>query len=74
MEAEILLSLAPDNVERREFEYVRHGTRALILSRDVVTGKLLAPAYGPRRTEADFLTYVEAVVATNPEAKRWHIV
>ncbi len=68
------LPLAPSKVERREFEYVRHGTRAFILSRDVVSGKLLAPACGPTRTEADFLAHVQAVVATNPEAKRWHIV
>ena len=37
------LPLAPGKVERREFEYTRHGTRAFILSRDVVTGKLVAP-------------------------------
>ncbi len=68
------LPLAPGKVERREFEYVRHGTRAFILSRHVVTGKILAPACGPTRTEADFLAHVQAVVATDPEAKRWHIV
>ncbi len=64
----------PSKVERREFEYVRHGTHSFILSRDVVTGKLLAPACGPTRTEADFLAHVQALVATHPEATRWHIV
>jgi putative transposase len=68
------LPLAPGKVERREFEYVRHGTRSFILSRDVVTGRLLAPACGPTRTEADFLAHVQAVVATHPQATRWHIV
>ncbi len=68
------LPLAAGKVERREFEYVRHGTRTFILSRDVVTGKLLAPSCGPSRTEADFLAHLQAVVATNPEALRWHIV
>jgi transposase len=68
------LPLAPGKVERREFEYVRHGTRAFILSRHVVTGKILAPTCGPTRTEADFLAHVQAVVATEQEAKRWHIV
>ena len=53
---------------------MRHGTRCFILSRDVVTGKLLAPSAGPTRTEADFLAHLQAVVATNPEAVRWHIV
>jgi transposase len=68
------LPVAPGKVERREFEYVRHGTRSFILSRDVVTGHLLAPACGPTRTEADFLAHVQAVVATHPEATRWHLV
>ena len=42
------LPLAPGKVERREFEYIRHGTRAFILSRDVVTGKVVAPFVDPR--------------------------
>jgi len=65
---------APGKVERREFEYTRHGTRAFILSRDVVTGKLVAPHAGPTRTEEDFLAHVQAVVATDPKATRWHFV
>ncbi len=68
------LPLTPGKVERREFEYVRHGTRSFILSRDVVTGQILAPACGPTRTEADFLAHVQAVVATHSEATRWHVV
>jgi hypothetical protein len=68
------LPLAVGKVERREFEYLRHGTRSFILSRDVVTGQLLAPACGPTRTEADFLAHLQAVVATHPEARRWHVV
>ena len=68
------LPLAVGKVERREFEYVRHGTRCFILSRDVVTGKIVAPFCGPTRTEADFLAHLQAVVATDPEAVRWHIV
>jgi transposase len=68
------LPLAPSKVERREFEYIRHGTRALIVSRDVVSGKIVAPACGPTRTEADFLAHVQAMVATDPEAIRWHII
>lgn len=68
------LPLAPGKVERREFEYIRHGTRSFILSRDVVTGKVLAPFCGPSRTESDFLAHLQALIATDPEAKRWHIV
>ncbi len=68
------LPLAPGKVERREFEYVRHGTRSFILSRDVVSGKLLAPSAGPTRTEADFLAHLQAVVESSPETLRWHVV
>jgi len=68
------LPLAAGKVERREFEYIRHGTRTFILSRDVVIGKVIAPCCGPTRTDQDFLTHVQAVVATDREAKRWHIV
>lgn len=68
------LPLAPGKVERREFEYIRHGTHSFILSRDVVTGAVIAPYAGTTRTEADFLAHVQAVVATDPTATRWHIV
>ena len=68
------LPLAPGKVERREFEYLRHGTRTFILSRDVVSGKIVAPSGGPTRTEEDFLAHVQAVVATDQEARRWHFV
>lgn len=68
------LPLAPSKVERREFEYIRHGTRSFILSRDIVTGHVLAPTCGPARTEADFLAHVQALVKTAPTIKRWHVV
>jgi putative transposase len=68
------LPLAPGKIERREFEYLRHGTRTFIVSRDVVTGKIVAPSCGPTRTEAGFLAHIQAVVATDQEASRWHVV
>ena len=68
------LPLAPGKVQRREFEYKRHGTRSIILSRDVVTGKIIAPHAGPTRTEEDFLAHMQAVVASDPKAIRWHVV
>ena len=68
------LPLAPGHVERREFEYVRHGTRTFLLSRDVASGQVVAPSCGPTRTEADFLAHCQGVVATDPEASRWHFV
>jgi hypothetical protein len=68
------LPMAPGQVERREFEYIRHGTLSFILSRDVVTGEVVAPSAGATRTEADFLAHVQAVVASDPTVSRWHFV
>ena len=68
------LPLAPGRVERREFEYVRHGTVTFILNRDVVTGQVVAPSAGPTRTEEDFVAHVRQTVDTDPEAPRWHFV
>lgn len=54
--------------ERREFEYVRHGTLSLIANFDVVSGQVVAPSLGPRRTEADFVTHIAQTIDTDPEA------
>ena len=68
------LPLAPGRVERREFEYIRHGTATFILNRDVVSGRALAPSHGPTRTEADFVAHIARTVATDPTVRRWHFV
>ncbi len=63
------LPMRSGEVERREFEYIRHGTQALIASFEVATGHLLPPSIGPTRTEADFAAHVAQVVATDPDAE-----
>jgi transposase len=68
------LPMAPGKIERREFEYIRRGTCTFILSRDVVSGQLIAPYAGATRTEADFLAHVQAVVASDQQARQWHFV
>lgn len=55
-------------MELREFEYIRHGTLALIASFGVATGRIIAASVGPTRTEADFARHIEAVLATDPKA------
>jgi transposase len=60
------LPMCSGAVERREFEYVRHGTQALIASFEVATGAVLPPSVGPTRTEADFAAHVAQVLATDP--------
>jgi transposase len=68
------LPLAAGKVERREFEYLRHGTCTFIVSRDVVSGEIVAPFCGPTRTEADFLAHLQEVIKTDLQASRWHVV
>lgn len=55
-------------VERREFEYIRHGTLSLIASFDVVSGQIVLPSLGPTRTEADFAAHVAETIDTDPQA------
>lgn len=68
------LPMLPGKVERREFEYIRHGTLTFIINFDVATGQVIAPSVGKTRTEADYVAHIERTVATDPEAKRWHFV
>lgn len=60
-------SAQPGRVERREYEYERHGTCCLIASLDVVLGTLIAAQLGPTRTEADFAEHIKTVIATAPK-------
>jgi transposase len=50
-------------LRRREFEYVRHGTQALIAALDVHTGHVVASCR-ERRTQADLLEFMEIVAKT----------
>jgi transposase len=68
------LPLVPGHVERREFEYIRHGTLAAILSRDVVTGQVVGPTLGPTRKEEDFASHIAGLVGSDPTVRRWHFV
>lgn len=60
------LPMAPGKVERREFEYIRHGSSGLIASRHVVTGQIEAPLIQPTRNEADFVQHLRSVVDLHP--------
>ena len=50
--------MKPGHVERREFEYIRHGTKALIAAFDVATGKVRG-TIGDTRTEEDFVAFMK---------------
>jgi hypothetical protein len=68
------LPLAPGKVERREFEYIRHGTQSFIISFDVATGQVLSPSCGATRTEEDFANHIRHTVEADPASPKWHFV
>ena len=55
------LALKPGLVERREYEYIRHGTQTLIAGFDVATGQVCG-IIGARRTEDDFAENGRAII------------
>lgn len=57
----------PGMIERREFEYIRHGTICFMANFEVATGTVFGPTLGPSRTEADFVTHIQKTVATAPQ-------
>jgi len=65
--------VCPGLVERREFEYERHGTLTLIANFNVATGEVPSPSLGPTRTEADFAAHITQTIAIDPDAN-WTFV
>jgi DDE superfamily endonuclease len=68
------LPLRPGKVERREFEYIRHGTLTFMINFDVATGEVISPSVGPTRTEVDFVAHVRQTVESDPSVTQWHFV
>ena len=62
------IPMGPGRVQRREHEYIRHGTLCLTANLEVWCGWIIAPTLGPTRTEGDFAAHIEQTVATDPLA------
>lgn len=62
------LPTRPGLIERREFEYIRHGTQSLMANIEVATGQIVAPSIGDTRNEADFCAHIHQTIATDPLA------
>src|SRR5262245_2073014 len=62
------VAMGPGRVQKREFEYVRHGTLCLMANLEVWCGWVIAPSIGPTRNEQDFKAHVEQTVNTDPMA------
>jgi hypothetical protein len=60
--------MRPGQVEKREFEYTRHGTQTLIANFEVATGRAITPTVQQTRDEADFARHIERTVTADPKA------
>ena len=67
------LEMKPGKVERREYEYVRHGTQTLIASFDIATGKV-REAIGDTRKEDDYVAFLEDLFSSASPDTIWHVV
>jgi transposase len=68
------LPLRPGKVERREFEYIRHGVLAFIINFEVATGQVGLTSVGPTRTEQDYAHHIQRTVEAEPTVSKWHFV
>ena len=60
----------PGHPEKREFEYIRHGTRALLTTFCVPTGRVVWNL-GPTRTSVDWVRHLDHVATQFPLMKRF---
>jgi transposase len=67
------LPMQPGKVQRREFEYIRHGTQTLIAAFDVVSGKVVG-AVGDTRTEQDYASFLKTLFATATPTTKWRVI
>ena len=63
------LPAAPAHVRRRECNYIRHGTQSLMAALHVASGEVCA-SIGQTRTESDFVSFIEWVMAELPPQKK----
>ncbi|HEX6881172.1 MAG TPA: IS630 family transposase [Terriglobales bacterium] len=68
-----VLPLSPGRAEKHGFEYYRHGTLSLFAALDVKTGNVEAKTT-PRHTSADFIGFLNDLVAKTRWAKEIHVI
>jgi len=54
------------HVEKREFEYTRHGTQVLTANFEVATGKVISPTIEDTRKEDQFAAHIERTITLRP--------
>lgn len=68
------LPLRPGQVERREHEYIRHGTLSFITNFEVASGHIGTVSAGPTRTEEDYVNHIRRTVEAASEVSKWHFI
>jgi transposase len=68
------LPTRPGKVERREYEYKRHGTQCLTANFEVATGAVIASTIGATRGETDFAEHIKQTIASGHPDDWWIFV
>src|SRR5215468_7199704 len=68
-----VLPLSPGRAERHGFEYYRHGTLSLFAALNPQSGQVLGRT-SARHTSAEFVAFLEQIVASQTPAKEIHII
>jgi len=68
-----VLPLSPGRAERHGFEYYRHGTLSLFAALEVGSGKVMGKT-ASRHTSAEFVAFLEELVAHQPPGRPVHII
>lgn len=66
--------MKPKQVERIEFEYIRHGTLSLIANWHIGKGQVIMPTIGATRTEQDFCQHICQTIDSDPDGSWIFIV
>jgi transposase len=68
-----VLPLSPGRAESHGFEYFRHGTLSLYAALETQSGAILGKT-ARRHTSAEFVSFLEEIVASQPAGKVIHVI
>jgi transposase len=66
--------MSTGKVERREFEYTRHGTLSFTCNFDVAGGELVACTASQTRNEKDFVEHIKRRIDSDPLTRKWDFI
>jgi transposase len=68
-----VLPMSPGRMERHGFEYYRHGTLSLYAALDTLSGRVYGKTV-PRHTSAEFVSFLEELLQTQPRRRKIHVI